>query len=74
MKAKVRASTYTLRELIMSHKNLEQKRNVHKFDWSNGVTIEQAKDMILYLVDKLQQAMNNPLLPSKSSRATSSPK
>ena len=37
-------------------------RNVHKFDWSNGATIDQVKEMISYLVDKLQQAMTNPLL------------
>ena len=37
-------------------------RNVHEFDWSNGATIDQAKEMISYLVDKLQQAMTNPLL------------
>ena len=40
----------------------EQMHNVHKFDWSNGATIDQAKEMISYLVDKLQQAMTNPLL------------
>ena len=40
----------------------EQMRNIHKFDWSNGATIDQAKEMISYLVDKLQQAMTNPLL------------
>ena len=40
----------------------EQMHNVHKFDWSNGATIDQAKDMISNLVDKLQQAMTNPLL------------
>ena len=42
--------------------------NVHKFDWSNGVTIDQAKDTISYLVDKLQQAMNNPILQAKVQR------
>ena len=36
--------------------------NVHEFDWSDGATIDQAKEMISYLVDKLQQAMTNPLL------------
>ena len=36
-------------------------RNVHKFDWSNGATIDQEKDKISYLVDKLQQDINNPL-------------
>ena len=36
--------------------------NVHKFDWSNGAIIDQAREMISYLVDKLQQAMSNPLL------------
>ena len=46
----------------MLHDNNKQMRNVHKFDWSNGATIDQAKDMISYLVDKLQQAMSNPLL------------
>ena len=40
----------------------EQMRNVHKFDWSNGANIDKAKEMISYLVDKLQQTMTNPLL------------
>ena len=44
----------------MSHD--KQMWNVHKFDWSNGATIDQAKEMISYLVDKLQQSMTNPLL------------
>ena len=39
--------------------------NIHNFDWSNGAPNDQAKDMISYLVDKLQQAMNNPLLQAK---------
>ena len=45
--------------------------NVQKFDWSNGATIDQektidqAKDMISYLVDKLQQDLNNPLLQAE---------
>ena len=64
-KAKVRANTYTLRALIMSHKHFEQMCNVHKFDLSNGATIDQAKDMISYLIDKLQQAMTNLLLQAK---------
>ena len=46
----------------MSHEHNEQMHNVHEFDWSNGATIDQAKDMISYLIDKLQQAMSNPLL------------
>ena len=46
----------------MSHDHNKQMRNVHAFDWSNGATIDQAKDMISYLVNKLQQAMSNPLL------------
>ena len=49
----------------MSHNHLEQMCNVHEFDWSNDATIDQAKDMISYLVDKLQQAMNNPLLQAE---------
>ena len=39
--------------------------NVHKFDWSNGATIDQAKEMISYLVEKLQQAMTHPLLQAE---------
>ena len=27
----------------MSHKHLEQMRNIHKFDWSNGAPIDQEK-------------------------------
>ena len=46
----------------MSKEHVEKMRNVQKFDWSNGATIDQAKDTISYLVDKLQQAMNNPFL------------
>ena len=46
----------------MLHDHDKQMRNVHKFDWSNGATIDQAKEIISYLVDKLQQAMTNPLL------------
>ena len=46
----------------MLHDHNEQMCNIHEFDWSNGATIDQAKDMISYLVDKLQQAMSNPLL------------
>ena len=46
----------------MSHDHNDQMHNNYKFDWSNGATIDQAKDMISYLVDKLQQAMSNPLL------------
>ena len=43
----------------MLHDRNEQMRNIHKFDWSNGATIDQAKDVISYLVDKL---LTNPLL------------
>ena len=46
----------------MLHKHNKKMHNIHDFDWSNGATIDQAKDMISYLVDKLQQAMSNPLL------------
>ena len=50
----------------MSHKHLKQMCSIHKFDWSNGATIDQAKDMISYIVDKLQQATtNNPLLQAE---------
>ena len=49
----------------MSHDHDKQMRNVHEFDWSNGATNNQAKEMISYLVDKPQQAMINPLLQAK---------
>ena len=46
----------------MSDDHNKQMCNVYEFDWSNGATIDQAKEMISYLVDKLQQAKTNPLL------------
>ena len=49
----------------MSRDHDKQMRNIHEFDWSNGTKIDQAKEMIPYLVDKLRQAMTNPLLHAK---------
>ena len=41
----------------MSHNHNKQMRNIHEFDWSNGATIDQAKEMISYLVDKLTNCL-----------------
>ena len=49
----------------MSHDHNEKMCNVHKFDWFNGAAIDQDKEMISYLIDKLQQAMTNPLLQAE---------
>ena len=46
----------------MSQDHFERMHNVDKFDWSNGATIDQPKDMIACLIEKLQQDMNNPIL------------
>ena len=49
----------------MSHHHPKQMRNIHKFDWLNCATIDQAKNLISYLVYNLQQALKNPLLQEK---------
>ena len=49
----------------MSHNHNKQMRNYHKFDWSNSANIDQAKEMISYLADKLQQASTSSLLQAK---------
>ena len=49
----------------MLHDHNQQMHHVHNFDLSNGATIDRAKDMISYLVIKLQQVMTNPLLQAQ---------